>query len=301
MPKEHLAVAQKTKSANINRYIDVVIVKPTLFDTSSFIEQVSHCSDCPNRQIGSSLVEIALQNWVRRASGEINGEFSTHVYSLLDQRLHRLGKRRLVVPGDGNCFFHCIEKLFQRIPELSQPKPIAHIDIRDLAASYIVENFKRFSPYFPLDIGQSDAEYAAKLFHDGEWADDPIINATAEVLGVTIIVYRTDGAPDNVINSHRPITLDIAFKHTYPQHYDAITDIPLRVESEPEKASSNVSVTDADACVGCGGVPDPDVMCAFGGCKCCFRCAASHTCKATPGHEPQNGGKDLGKQHNNIV
>lgn len=100
------------------------------------------------------------------------------------------------VDGDGNCFFSAIEdQLRKQAPDLLED----HNMLRLRAAKYMNDHIAEYGPFI-AGLSTSPIEYLESMATSGEWADEPIINALARALDVTIVIIRSDQQVPNIIN-----------------------------------------------------------------------------------------------------
>lgn len=123
------------------------------------------------------------------------------------------------VPGDGNCFFHAIADQLVRQGYSSLP----HEELRIHAASFMVEHQSEYREILDALEGGSET-YMHSMFSDGIWADEPIINALARALNLTIVVVRSDGAAPNVINAGCEKKLFVGYH--VGLHYVSLRGVP---------------------------------------------------------------------------
>jgi ankyrin repeat protein len=92
------------------------------------------------------------------------------------------------VAGDGNCLFHAVAR---------QLGDLTYQELRALAVNYILEHLEEFHGFMAEDI----SVYIETMSKEGTWADNLIIQALANALGININIFRAD---DGTINRITP-------------------------------------------------------------------------------------------------
>ena len=119
--------------------------------------------------------------------------------------------------GDGNCFFRAISRMVY----LSEDH---HLSIRQQAVNRIRENPSDYQGYILHNYNSVD-DYVMALSRSGEWADEPVIRATADALQIQIRVISTN----DFIPSFRPDnncpTQTVYIGHIQDVHFVATSDI----------------------------------------------------------------------------
>lgn len=126
------------------------------------------------------------------------------------------------VAGDGNCLFHAVAR---------QLGNLTHQELRALAVNYILEHLEDFDGFMAEDVGS----YIDAMSREGTWADNLIIQALANVLGININIFRAD---DGAINRIAPTGIEaldtspILLLYT-GNHYLAVLR-PLQIQNQIE-------------------------------------------------------------------
>ncbi len=154
------------------------------------------------------------------------------------------------ITGDGNCFFQSILKQLQeRHPEiLLEIASIANISsdkisnniLRKLAVGALMVLRNRFDN--PAEFENDMNAYITSQGGDGTWAEGEIIRATANVLGITLVLVNSNGTEPTVITEGHAGTLFLAYH--VGVHFDSLTGEPSPVMQQlvaDRQASSAVS------------------------------------------------------------
>lgn len=129
--------------------------------------------------------------------------------------------------GLGNCFFLAIaDQLREREIGLHD-----HDSLRLEAATFMVTNIEEYRPFITGLTNESPSEYLERVFETGEWADEPVINALARAMDITIVIVRSDGAEPNEINPGADR------ERVYLGYYVGVHYVSLRGEPNPELRS----------------------------------------------------------------
>ncbi len=121
------------------------------------------------------------------------------------------------VPGDGDCFFHCLQHASSKTPKEWRTEIAAEL----LNSAYYTNFF--------IDRDEK-AKHVADLLK-GEWATNYEVMAAANILKRPIIVYRVNGSPttlkpERIIPSAEPIYVEL--DETSSPHYNLL----LRQEAD---------------------------------------------------------------------
>ena len=105
------------------------------------------------------------------------------------------------VPGDGSCFFHALyDQLQNRAPQLLSKDDDAGT-LREGAVNNIVENWDHYQSFF-FDKGKGPDAIIASLLNSRTWAENPIIQATANMLNIHISIHQKDRDYTNTLHVH---------------------------------------------------------------------------------------------------
>ena len=121
------------------------------------------------------------------------------------------------VPGDGDCFFHCLQHASKRTPTEWR---------KDIATELL--NNAYYTNFF------TDRDEKAKHVADllkGEWATNYEVMAAANILERPIVVYRVNGLPTTLKPERiQPNTepLYVELDETFSPHYNLL----LRIEAD---------------------------------------------------------------------
>ena len=112
------------------------------------------------------------------------------------------GLRVVNVPGDGNCFFHALKK---QLPNIG----ITHEEIRALAVNYMANNPNEFEGFTVETLD----DYIAGMSQGGTWANNPIMQALVNALGIGIDIHRANGVITTLVptNGAAQATATIAY------------------------------------------------------------------------------------------
>lgn len=97
------------------------------------------------------------------------------------------------VAGDGNCLFHAVAR---------QLGDLTHQELRSLAVNYIIEHPRDFDEFMVENI----SSYIDSMSKEGTWADNLVIQALANALGININIFRAD---DGTINRIVPTGTEV--------------------------------------------------------------------------------------------
>ena len=99
---------------------------------------------------------------------------------LIDRRLQRQGRQRLVVQGDGKCQFAAVLASAQLDMTVGQ--------LRERVAAYLAPLGQRFREKLEERFQESGASISNNISKDGSWGDPFILLAMAHVLRRPIVV-----------------------------------------------------------------------------------------------------------------
>lgn len=117
-------------------------------------------------------------------------------------------------------FFYSLKK---QLPELD----MSHTELRKVAVTYILDNLEDFQGFTEGSL----EEYINQISQNGEWADNPIIQALANALGISINIYGIDGANTMIVSNEAfSRTVNIAYTGN---HYLSVEPIqPQEIDEE---------------------------------------------------------------------
>ena len=128
------------------------------------------------------------------------------------------------VPGDGNCFFHAISRQLEAI---NSQKILNHLELRQFAINYVQEHSQDFIDFLDNDIDL----YISEMSQDRTWADNPIIQALANDLGVNIQIYNVDGSIINIYPNNIAAENTVRIAYT-GNHYLSVRSTSLEQEQD---------------------------------------------------------------------
>tara|TARA_A100001015_G_C14947562_1_gene695302 strand:+ start:700 stop:1314 length:615 start_codon:yes stop_codon:yes gene_type:complete len=139
-----------------------------------------------------------------------------------EAHLKRLGLEIRKVPGDGSCFFWCMV-LSGLCPDVQH--------LRNLVANDI-DAFQTTE----MGIPEGDLEAYIQGVKGEKWADDPEICATANILGVNIIIHYTSKRKPTVVTPDVASDKEIHILYT-GTHYDRLVQVSA-AKSEADTAKA---------------------------------------------------------------
>ncbi len=144
------------------------------------------------------------------------------------------------VAGDGNCLFHAVAR---------QLGDLTYQELRALAVNYILEHLEEFHGFMAEDI----SVYIENMSREGTWADNLVIQALANALGININIFRADDGtinritPTNAESLNNPILLLFTGNHYLavlrPIQTQNEVDEPIQILEEVVcQANENITV-----------------------------------------------------------
>lgn len=89
------------------------------------------------------------------------------------------------VPGDGNCFFHAVAR---QLKLLNDGEEVMNYQVlRELAVNQVIANIGQFQDF---TVEETIDEYIDRISQEGEWADNPLIEALVREIGVNIVIIN---------------------------------------------------------------------------------------------------------------
>ena len=140
------------------------------------------------------------------------------------------GHEVLMVPLDGNCFYHSISDLLVSRGVLKN-NPETHISLRNLVVNYL-----RLHPEYITNNGIEDLEGYLNIIsnhgdgsRDGEWADSIQVRAMLEVIrgyGIDNIALHTDNNHIQLADTSNINLSNVLHIYYFHNHYMAIVENP---------------------------------------------------------------------------
>jgi hypothetical protein len=117
----------------------------------------------------------------------------------------------------GDCFFHAIARQLEKI---NNNRIMTHEELRQFAVNYMLNHPNRFEGFTVTTLDN----YISEMSQQGMWADNPIIQALVNELGISIQVYRADGTITILtpVNNDALRTVSIAYTGN---HYLSVESI----------------------------------------------------------------------------
>jgi hypothetical protein len=155
----------------------------------------------------------------------------------IDASLARLGRRRVPVDGDGNCFFRAV------LVSMGQ-SPAHHTMLRQAAVKFLNDQVA----YNLIDIthfldGESVNAWSMRMLRDGEWCDHAAVHAVSLMLGRPIMLVTPEGS-FCAGGTLTPNDLPIYLSYIPNLHYDGTTtDVVAAPPPVPASAAASEAVT----------------------------------------------------------
>jgi hypothetical protein len=165
------------------------------------------------------------------------------------QEQHSTGRRALEVPGDGNCFYHCLAGRKPGLDTYKEVKAAIHKFCTNKHNRAAIQT-GAYSQLPHLNALKDDGTYQAMLEHlrkDGSYADDHDIPMAAIALGLDLFVDQAD-KPGSILPYYGSLQqehanlpqVDLLIRHD-KQHpaYSADFQPILRANGEPYKSDGH--------------------------------------------------------------
>ncbi len=165
----------------------------------------------------------------------------------LNQILSPLDMHTIEAGADGNCFFHAIAR---QLEMMNAKKIMTHEELRKFAIQYMLEHPNQFQGFTEKTLD----DYIAEMSKNGTWADNPIMQALVNDLGISIDIFLTDGSITHLspTNNAGQVTEPLRLAYT-GNHYLSIESIntqnlDLMEDSIQEEIDSASIVSSSSSC-----------------------------------------------------
>jgi len=173
-------------------------------------------------------------------------------FARIDARLAAIGRRRVSVPGDGNCLFHALAHCVRADPActtaLSPVLGDSPAALRVSLVDYVVTHNERlrFDEY--LCDGEALWQWATRMRQPGCWGDQLVLKAAADKYGVSLTLITSVKGDDRATNIvHQPgerrRLRPWYLAYRCGNHYDATEPVPEPAPA-PAPAQSPTTVTE---------------------------------------------------------
>lgn len=118
----------------------------------------------------------------------------TSLYINLTKIVEERGCIIVDVPSDGNCFFHAVIDQLQQFGSVNTMSTCNAWQLRQDAVTYLEKNPKCIEESFLIRADYKNfTVYLKSQRLNGHWCDEPIVRATADILGADIHIWHDNG------------------------------------------------------------------------------------------------------------